>query len=48
MRLVNNVDVSPDGQRVLGVVNQEPTGATSELRVVTNWLDELRKKFGER
>jgi len=48
VRLVSNFDVSPDGQRVLGLASQERTGATSELRVVTNWFDELRKKFGER
>ncbi len=36
-------DVSPDGQRFLMLENAKPTGAGSEINVITNWFEELKR-----
>ncbi len=36
-------DVSPDGQRFLMLQSAEPAGAGSEINVITNWFEELKR-----
>ena len=38
-----NYDVSPDGQRFLMIKASEPESAGTQLNVVLNWSDELRR-----
>jgi serine/threonine-protein kinase len=38
-----NYDISPDGRRILTVKGSAPENATSQITVVLNWFDELRR-----
>jgi dipeptidyl aminopeptidase/acylaminoacyl peptidase len=40
---IPNYDLSPDGQRLLTVKGSAPENATSQITVVPNWFDELRR-----
>ena len=39
-----NYDVSPDGQRFLMVKPSEQEAATTQINVVLNWFEELKRK----
>jgi Tol biopolymer transport system component len=38
-----NYDISPDGRRILTVRGSTPENATSQILVVLNWFDDLRR-----
>ena len=42
-KFLPNYDVSPDGQRFLMIKASEPESAATQLNVVLNWADELRR-----
>lgn len=37
-------DLSPDGERFLGLTSPEPPGPRREIVVITNFFDELRRR----
>jgi hypothetical protein len=39
-----NYDVSPDGQRFLMVKASEQEQASTQINVVLNWLEELKRR----
>ena len=45
-KVANDYDVTPDGRRFLMLkpAAAGPRGATSELHVILNWFEELRRK----
>jgi Tol biopolymer transport system component len=38
-----NYDVSPDGQRFVMMMSSEPGGAPTQLHIVLNWFEELKR-----
>ena len=38
-----NYDVSPDGQRFLMLKSGEQESAPTQIHIVTNWFDELKR-----